>query len=388
VRAVAAEARHVGINMPLLPVLDVNRNPDNPIICTRAFSDQPGEVAWFGETFVRVLEGEGMVSCGKHFPGHGDTSVDSHLSLPVIAKPLETLMREDLVPFQAAVRAGASSLMIGHLSVPCLDDRPASLSKDVIGGLLRRDLGFTGLVVTDALNMGGIAGISDVAAASVEAGADLLLHPSDPHAAVGELLAAVDSGRIAEEKIDRSVERILKKKRELTRETRGPGIDIERHRLLASAITERSVTLVKALPGLLPLHNTGSTAVLCAGDADLYRSSLVEKTFHPPLSLNGAAESLANPPGRVVVVAIFTSVTAWKGSSGIGEDDRRAILRLIASPARTIVVSFGSPYVLRHFPEAQALVAAYEPTEAAQTAVLRALQGEAPFRGRLPVTLP
>src|SRR5512139_2417999 len=143
-KAVAAEAKGIGINMPLLPVLDVNRNPDNPIVCTRAFSDRPDDVAWFGEIFIRVLEGEGLLSCAKHFPGHGDTAVVSHLALPVIDKPIEALRQEDLPPFERVIQAGVSSIMVGHLAVPCLDIRPASLSARTIVGLLRGDLGFHG----------------------------------------------------------------------------------------------------------------------------------------------------------------------------------------------------------------------------------------------------
>src|SRR3990172_10040331 len=179
VRAIAAEAIDIGINMPLIPVLDVNQNPDNPIICTRAFSDNPENVSWFGLEYIGMLEGSGLLSCAKHFPGHGDTLIDSHISLPGIDKPLQELMDTDILPFREAVQAGVSTIMVGHLQIPALDSIPASLSHKVITGLLREGLGFHGLVLTDALNMSALSGIDNLAAKCIHAGVDILLHPSD-----------------------------------------------------------------------------------------------------------------------------------------------------------------------------------------------------------------
>src|SRR3990172_11327557 len=178
-RAVSYESIDVGINMPLIPVLDVNQNPDNPIICTRAFSDSPEDVTWFGSWYIGMLEGSGLLSCAKHFPGHGDTWIDSHISLPVIDKPLQELMDRDILPFREAVQAGVSSIMVGHLQIPALDSIPATLSRKVITGLLREGLGFHGLVLTDALNMSALSGIENLAAKCIHAGVDILLHPSD-----------------------------------------------------------------------------------------------------------------------------------------------------------------------------------------------------------------
>ena len=215
VKAIAAEAVDAGINMPLIPVMDVNKNPDNPIICTRAFSDNPEEVAWFGKEYVRVLEEAGLISCAKHFPGHGDTSVDSHIVLPVISKSLADLMDVDLLPFREAIGAGVSSIMIGHLSIPAIDAFPASLSKKVISDLLRNELGYKGLILTDALNMSALKEIPNIPAKCVNAGVDILLHPADADSVVKELKQAVDSGEIEEEKIDRAVERILRYKKKV-----------------------------------------------------------------------------------------------------------------------------------------------------------------------------
>jgi beta-N-acetylhexosaminidase len=141
IKSIVYEAIEAGINMPLIPVLDVNLDPDNPIVCTRAFSDNPEIVSWFGSEYIRILEESGLISCAKHFPGHGDTSTDSHISLPVIRKSYKDLMKTDLAPFMQSIKAGVGSIMIGHIVIPAIDDKPASLSEKVINELLRKKLG-------------------------------------------------------------------------------------------------------------------------------------------------------------------------------------------------------------------------------------------------------
>src|SRR3989337_1896992 len=197
VKAVALEAIDAGINMPLIPVLDVNSNPDNPIIGTRSFSDNPEDVSFFGSEYIRVLEGMGLISCAKHFPGHGDTSTDSHISLPLITKSYDELVNFDIRPFAEAIKSGVSSIMIGHLLIPSIDDaNPSSLSKKVITCMLRNELGFNGLIMTDALNMSAISGIENVAARCIDAGVDIILHPLDADSTVRELADAVSTGLI------------------------------------------------------------------------------------------------------------------------------------------------------------------------------------------------
>ena len=381
IRAVAAEARDVGINMPLIPVMDVNLNPDNPIICTRAFSDNPGEVAWFGSHYIRTLEDSGLISCAKHFPGHGDTSIDSHISLPVIHKSESALMDADVMPFVGAIRAGVSSIMIGHLTIPALDTRPASLSQRVITGLLREKLGFRGLILTDALNMNALNEIGNVPVECIHAGADILLHPADADSAVRELMAAVAAHEIGEEHIDAPLGRIAAVKAGL-QSVRAVETDYAGHRELSSLISGRAITLAKNTEGVLPLSGEG-TQLIFAGDRKYFEASPLRNYFNDSFSL---AEADVRRPG-VVVFAVFTSVAAWKGSSGIEDAERRRIAELIHKAKRSVVVSFGSPYVLRHFPEADILIAAYDASGQAQEAVTRRLKGEAVFSGRLPVAL-
>ncbi len=169
-RAIADESINVGINMLLIPVLDVNSDPENPIICTRAFSDNPEDVAWFGAEYIDILERSGLFSCAKHFPGHGDTAADSHILLPVIDKHYNDLINTDIMPFKEAIHRGVGSIMVGHLSVPAIDDIPASLSRKIITDLLRGELGFKGLILTDALNMNALKDTGTVSVECLKAG--------------------------------------------------------------------------------------------------------------------------------------------------------------------------------------------------------------------------
>ncbi|MDP2167629.1 MAG: glycoside hydrolase family 3 N-terminal domain-containing protein [Thermodesulfovibrionales bacterium] len=372
IAAIADEASCAGINMPLIPVLDVNRNPDNPIICTRAFSDDCETVPWFGAEYIAALESSGLISSAKHFPGHGDTSTDSHMALPVIGKSYDELMREDIAPFKEAIGKGVGSIMAGHLLVPALSDKPASMSERIITGLLRGELGFGGLVLTDALNMDALKGFGNVPAGCLNAGADILLHPSDPDETVRELLFALKSGIVKESRIDEALSRIARAKEKI-RLRRRIEPDLQANRRLSSGITERSITLVKHTRGVLPL--SGKVSVVLAGDRGIYEKSRFKSYFR----------DARNP--ETTVFAIFTAVSAWKGNSGISDVERQRVSALIRKSPMSVVVSFGSPYVLRCFNEADILIAAYGPDDEAQRAVIERLKGDAPFKGRLPVKI-
>lgn len=381
-QAVADEAIDVGINMPLIPVLDVNQDPDNPIICTRAFSDDPHEVARFGRLYVKILEKSGLISCGKHFPGHGDTSTDSHLLLPVISKSRQDLFEVDILPFREAIEEGVSSIMIGHLLVPSLDDRPASLSKELITNLLRKELSFDGLILTDALNMQALNNMENVPVQCIKAGADVLLHPDSPDITVQELLNGLASGEITDQNIDKALRRIEAAKRRFQRYA-VKNIVNQQHMKLSSELTDMSISIVKNTPGVLPLAEFDDVGVVFAGDHELFRNSPLNECFRDL----AVAEKTIELKKNSRVFAIFTNVTAWKGSSGITDEEKKRIKYLIRKANRSIVISFGSPYVLRHFPEADILIAAYEATEMAQNAIIKCLKGSMDMRGRLPVGL-
>jgi beta-glucosidase-like glycosyl hydrolase len=405
INAIAREALDIGINMPLIPVLDVNRNPDNPIICTRAFSDDPEEVAWYGITYITVLEKAGVLSCAKHFPGHGDTSIDSHIELPVISKSLKELVDIDILPFVEAVTAGVSSIMVGHLSIPAFDILPATLSEKIITGLLRNNLGYKGIIMTDALNMSALKEYEHVPVQCINAGFDILLHPENVNSVIEELKQAVSYGKIKEETINSAVTRILKSKSKIKRPEKPEGYNVKesgksplfdgisyiKHAVLSDMISERAVTLVKNTPGVLPIRDIRDFHLVFAGDENSYNQGPL-RGFIPDYSsvsvgagFKPALEEQQYRAAQTIIVAIFTNVAAWKGSSGISEGEIRYLKELMNKSRHSIVISFGSPYVLRHFNEAEILIAAYDPTEQAQSSVIKCLNGELSFRGRLPV---
>ncbi len=403
VKAIADEAKDVGINMPLIPVLDVNQNPDNPIICTRAFSDNTEDVVWFGSEYIKILETSGLISCAKHFPGHGDTAIDSHISLPVITKSRSDLMTTDIMPFFEAIKTGVSSIMVGHLSVPAIDSKPASLSRKIINDLLRKELGFDRLILSDALNMDALRNFENISTECINSGIDILLHPADVDITVKELLSALGENMISEEQIDAEVSRILKIKAQI-KNLKKTDVDYKQHVNLSEHITGMSITLVKDKNNLLPISDLNRVLVVFAGDKRLYESSLLRNYFRhlstinenvipptPPLVKGGEGELVKGSTedflDEIMVFALFTSVAAWKGSSGIDDGESHHIIDLIRKAKKSIVISFGSPYVLSRFKEADVLIAAYEATEQAQKAVIKCLRGEMNFRGRLPVDL-
>jgi beta-N-acetylhexosaminidase len=375
IEAIAAEAKDIGINMPLIPVLDVNRNADNPIICTRAFSDNAELTAWFGSRYIKILEGKGLISCAKHFPGHGDTSTDSHIALPVIHKKKDDLIDVDVFPFRRAVEDGVSSIMIGHLSVPAIDTRPASLSRKIITGLLKDELRFTGLVLTDAMNMHALKEFGDVGTECLKAGADILLHPDDADTMAAELLSALEEKRLDPGILEAAVKKIIEVKARLY-DGAPLTIDFESNAVLSKTISQKAITLVKNTPGLMPLVGSEGVRVLFS-----------DESRHSDISpLKDFCSDFANPD--IVLIALFTSIAAWRGSSGIRDEERIKLTGLLSKARRSIIVSFGSPYVLRYFKDADVLIAAYDSTVQAQEAVLKCLRGAIPFTGRLPILIP
>lgn len=383
VRAVADEARYVGINMPLIPVLDVNINPENPIICTRAFSDKTEDVAWFGNAYISTLEDAELISCAKHFPGHGDTAVDSHISLPVISKSVETLMSTDIYPFREAIKAGVSAIMVGHLSVPEIDSLPASLSKKITTDLLRTELGFEGLILTDALNMNALREVENAPVKCLHAGADILLHPADADSAVKELKGAVESGELNEEILNRAHERVSWFKSKLKLNNK-PDPQYKEHEKTASLIYDRSITLVKNTSDILPLADIAKTALVYAADENGFDISPLKDHIAHSISL----EECNNTDQReTTIFALFTDIAAWRGSSGMGDKDIRRIKNLMKKSCNSIVIAFGSPYVLRHFKEAGVLIAAYDSGPQTQSSVIKCLRGKKEFEGSVPVKI-
>src|SRR5580704_8698672 len=297
-KVTALEARAAGLQWIFAPDADVNDNPSNPIINTRSFGEDPQRVAAFVRQFVRGVEENGGLATAKHFPGHGDVSTDSHLGLPTVPGDRQRLETVELVPFRSAIEAGASTIMTGHLSVPAFEPDttvPATLSPNVLTGLLRKELGFAGLVVTDALDMGGVTTAytpGEAAVRTVLAGADVLLMPSYPDAALAGLLDAVESGRISTARIDDSVRRILRAKSRLglvsqrTVDLNAINRNFGRPEFGAQAadIADRGITLLRDDAHLIPVDATRARRVLLvaiSGDADAYPGGDLEQEIRP-----------------------------------------------------------------------------------------------------------
>ncbi|HEV8432668.1 MAG TPA: glycoside hydrolase family 3 N-terminal domain-containing protein, partial [Thermoanaerobaculia bacterium] len=299
-KQVALEAKSVGINWILAPVGDVNVAPDNPVINTRSFGEDPNEVSRYVQAFIRGVHSEGLLATAKHFPGHGDTKTDSHRSLPILDVTRERLDRVELVPFRAAIDANVDSVMMGHLAVPALDATPApfvsagqrdnryaageteapknatlpaTISKPMID-LLRNDLHFHGLVVTDAFDMGGLTEHFDAGEAAVraiEAGEDMILMPANADAAMDGVKKAVASGRIPISRIDASVQRILDTKARVPFAVADPDVifdtvDSEESRKIATEIATKAMTLVREEKNALPLAKSARVIVVGVSD--------------------------------------------------------------------------------------------------------------------------
>jgi beta-glucosidase-like glycosyl hydrolase/CubicO group peptidase (beta-lactamase class C family) len=413
----ALEARAVGIQWIYAPDADVNNNPGNPIINTRSFGEDPARVSEYVTAFIRGVEENGGLSTAKHFPGHGDTASDSHVDLPVIHADRERLEHLELIPFRAAISAGVSSIMTGHLSVPALEpdpDAPATLSSHILTGLLRKELGFHGLVVTDAMDMGGITvryAPGEAAVRAVLAGVDALLMPPVPDAAFEALQAAVRSGRISTERLDASVRRILQAKARLgLNKNRLVDINAINQKLgsvawqgEAQEISDRGVTLLRDPAHRLPLDGTKpNRALLLAlyADPEPYPGEDLErelKSRFDAVTTLRADTRFVNANGLkvpspdtydVAILALFVRVSDRKGNVDVPAEQAALAEQLFKSGKPVITVGFGSPYLIEHFPQAETWLAAFGISDVAQISIARALFGQIPVRGHLPVTIP
>jgi beta-glucosidase-like glycosyl hydrolase/CubicO group peptidase (beta-lactamase class C family) len=413
----ALESRAVGVHWIYAPDADVNNNPGNPIINTRSFGEDPARVAEFVSAFVRGVEENGGLATAKHFPGHGDTAADSHIDLPVIRADRARLNSLELVPFRAAILSGAGSIMTGHLNVPSLEpdpNTPATLSHNILTGLLRSELGYQGLIVTDAMDMGGITvryAPGEAAVRAVVAGVDALLMPPVPDAAFEALQAAVKSGRISKERLDSSVRRILQAKARLK---------LHSNRLVdvnainqkfgsvawqkeAQEISDRGVTLLRDTPHRLPLDGTKPLrALLLASYADPepYPGEDLERELRSRFDsvttlrsdtrfVNASILKLPLPDSYdVAILALFVRVSDRKGNVDVPAEQAALAEQLYKTGKPIITVGFGSPYLIEKFPQAETWLAAFGISDVAQISVARALFGQIPMHGHLPVSVP
>lgn len=413
----ALEGRAAGVHWIYAPDADVNNNPGNPIINTRSFGEDPARVAEYVTQFVRGAQENGGLATAKHFPGHGDTAADSHIDLPVIRADKQRLEDLELVPFRAAIAAGVGSVMTGHLAIPALEpdvNTPATLSPNILTGLLRNELGYHGLIITDAMDMGGITvryAPGEAAVRAVLAGADALLMPPVPDAAFEALRQAMKSGRISPERLDASVRRLLEAKARLgLREQRLVDLNALNQKFgkvnwrhESQEISDRGVTLLRDAAHRLPLDGAKPQRGLLLSlyaDPEPYPGEDLERELRGRFDTLTAlradtrfvnASVLKLPPPEsydLAILAFFVRVSDRKGNVDIPPEQLALAEEVFKAGKPVITVGLGSPYLIERFPQAETWLAAFGISDVAQISVARALFGEIPIRGHLPVTVP
>lgn len=434
-RITATEMRAMGLNMDLAPVVDVNSNPANPVIGVRSYGSDPQKVAEFGVATIQTLQSLGVAATAKHFPGHGDTSQDSHIDLPSVTHDRATLDKIELVPFKAAIAAGVDAIMTAHVTFPAIDPTPglpATLSSKVLTGLLRKELGFQGLILTDALGMGAITQkytIPEAARLAFLAGADMMLmtDPNQGHASRNTLLEAAQKGTISKERLDDSVRRILRIKArrgllqaddlklpEGTLPTFGPapsitvvGSDASRNE--ARKIALDAITLVRDQKKFVPLKPQAGKSILVVSPPVGVALTGVENPQYPAGSAATLANAIRLADPNVTVESIRTTlkVSADETGSILSRIDQGGISavvvatlnagsypgqvtlvnKLIAGDLPAIVVALRSPYDLMAMPNVPCYIATYSDREAALWATGQIIMGKAEPKGKLPVAM-
>ena len=415
-RLTAIEGRALGIHIAYAPVLDVNNNPDNPVINTRSYGEDPALVARMGVAFIHGLQDHGMIATGKHFPGHGDTGTNSHLALPVVTASRSRLDTLELVPFRAAINGGVGAIMSFHGVMPALDSSnvPGTLSSKVLMGLLRGEMGFKGIIVSDAMDMQGVLdqfGAVEATKRAISAGIDVLIQPLDVSQTIDAVVAGVREGRYTEARLDSSVRRVLETKRKLGL-VRNKLVDLNALRFLigdssnvqvARTVAEKSITLVKDSLGQIPLTKPGARVLsitlarrtdLSAGNA--FNAELRSRLPNLRTEFVATEDAALNYP-RLIAAADSSDVTIVSSYMGQGWD----VVTLSAPQAFTnfvqslfqrgrkpIVVAFGNPYLLQQLPWVGTYLVAWGGFPVSQTAAARALLGTAAISGHLPITIP
>jgi beta-N-acetylhexosaminidase len=414
----ARDARAMGVNWLFAPVADVNNNPDNPIINIRSFGENPEQVASFVEAYIDGAHSDRknpVLVTAKHFPGHGDTTEDSHLALPRLDADRDRIEAVELAPFRTAIAAGVDAVMTAHLNVPALEpgNLPATVSSKIISGILRDELGFHGLVVTDAMDMQGLAAMFNSGEASVraiEAGADVLLMPRHPEEAIRGLMAAVQTGRISRKRLDESVNRVLAAKARLGLRTKklvdleaiADVVDSPESEERAQEVADRAVTLVKDSADSLPLPHPESTCLIALTEGR--RSQQGIRLMEEVKKLAPSVATTVVDPGMStadldqvrektatcseIVAAAYVTVAAYRGNVALAGEYPDFLKGLIAGQVPVMLVALGNPYLVRSFPNVSAYLTTFSPTPTSEIALAKALFGAIAITGHLPVTIP
>jgi len=443
-RITAQEARAIGVHWNFFPDADVNSNPVNPIINTRSFGEDPQQVGNLAAAYIRGARANGMMTTVKHFPGHGDTATDSHLGVAQVTGDKERLQSVELPPFRQAIAAGVDSVMVAHVTVPALDAQPdhvVTISPAIVTDLLKNQLGFKGIVVTDALDMGALTRlysgrIGRAAVDAFKAGNDLLLLPADLEASYQAMLEAVHSGEISPARLDASVLKMLKAKASLNLQ-RNRLVDVEalsdrlgkpENLALGQQISDAAVTLVRDNGKLLPLKRSGTiTAGLPYQRVEEMRNSTVAVIFSEDVRTEAGrmlerqirmrvpdanvvyvdsriAEALTDDvlkavdQAQTVIAAVYVVPTAGKdvpGTTGLANsvgvaDANGALLQKVLDHAaeKTVMLAMGNPYLAQEFPAVQNYLCTFSNASVSEVSAVKALFGEIAIRGHLPVTIP
>ena len=436
---VGRETRALGVHQVFAPVIDVNNNAENPVINVRSYGENPETVARFGVAFMEGLQSERVLATAKHFPGHGDTAVDSHRGLPVINFSRERLEKTEFAPFRALVDAGVGSVMISHISMPQLDNTkveplkqtikasyteaevitegttiPATLTPKIVTDILKKEMKFDGLVVTDAMDMSGLTlyfNQEEGAVRALLAGNDIILKPANADAAIRGIREAVKSGRLTEERIDESVKKLLAWKHQLglTERQHVPidsidtTVSSQATRQLTEEIAENAITLVKNDQTGLPVKSGANAVVLAVTNGE--DRSFVGNTLTNVLRANGlrveripidersTEQEIENAINKakaaeVVIAGLFGRVRSGaKNSIGLPEPGEKVLRAVLQSEKPVINVAFGNPYLLRGFPEMKTYIVAYGDMTSLQRAAADAVTGKIEFKGKLPITV-
>jgi beta-N-acetylhexosaminidase len=443
-RITAQESRAIGVHWNFFPVADVNSNPANPIINTRSFGEDPQQVGELVAAYIRGARANGMLTTAKHFPGHGDTATDSHLGVAQVTGNLARLQSVELPPFRKAIEAGVDSVMVAHVSVPSLEPDPkrvGTTSPAIVNDLLKTQLGFKGLVVTDALDMAGLtrlyaANIGRAAVDAFKVGNDLLLIPADLDASFQAILAAARSGEIPQSQLDASVLKLLKAKASLNLQ-KARLVNVEAlsnligepaNLALGQQMADDAVTLVRDNGKLLPLKQMGTVdtglpyqrvdevrnrvvAVIFTDDVRTDAGRMLERQIRsrvpdanviyvdPRIAAALSDDVIrAVDQAQTVVAAVYVIPTAGKATkaadglqNSVGLADATAMLLqkiLDHAAPRTAVLAMGNPYVAQDFPATQNYICAFSNATVSEISVVKALFGEIAIRGRLPVSIP
>ncbi|HWY47452.1 MAG TPA: glycoside hydrolase family 3 N-terminal domain-containing protein [Bryobacteraceae bacterium] len=414
----AREARAMGVNWLFAPVADVNNNPDNPIINIRSYGEDPAEVSSFVDAFIAGAHSDThnpVLVTAKHFPGHGDTAQDSHIGLARLDADRERIESVELAPFRSAIAAGVDSVMTAHLAVPALEpeNEPATVSSKIITGVLKDELGFHGIVVTDAMDMEGLASLYDTAEAStraIEAGADVLLMPKKAEDAINGVVAAVQRGRISRQRIDESVAKVLAAKARLGLNRKkvvdldgiDDVVDSPEAEERAQQVSDHAVTLVKDEKDAVPLRHPETTCLVAMTESRRNQQgqrlieevkkrapNLLTVTVDPAMSKDDLDQVSQKTAGCTqIIAAAYVTVNAYRGNVALAGSFPDFLNGLIAGKAPVTLVALGNPYLVRAFPNVSSYVTTFSPTPTSEVALAKALFGEIAITGHLPVTIP